>query len=282
MLPIRVLVTGAGAPGFWGTFKSLVNNYDSREVHIVATDMKDNVIGKYLARKFYRIPGADEDNYLNVIGGLYRKENIDVILPQNTLELEILAKSDMNVCVSKNVNIANNKGLLYNVAKACGVPIPKSICLNGKVVIKPKIGHGSKGLQIIDAGDSLVSEFIEGDEYTVDCYRDDNQFIAVPRIRQQMRNGISYETTTIERKDLIKYSKIIAEKLDLKYVFGFQFIEDKLLECNPRVQGTMIASTFAGANIIYSAVKYAIGETVPELKAEYGTKTIRYSVCKPV
>ena len=43
--------------------------------------------------------------------------------------------------------------------------------------------------------------------------------------------------------------------MDLRYAFGFQFIGDKLLECNPRVQGTMIASTYAGCNIIYSAVK---------------------------
>ena len=43
----------------------------------------------------------------------------------------------------------------------------------------------------------------------------------------------------------------------------------------------MIASTFAGANIIYSAVKSAFGEEVPELKAEWGTKLIRYEGFKP-
>ena len=279
MLPIRVLVTGAGAPGFLGTLKSLTHNYDNREVYIVATDAEKIDCP---ARKFYRIPMAVGEGYLDAIQKIYKDEKIDVILPQNTMELEILADTDMNVCVSKRVAVANNKYDLYGIASAVRVPVPKFGVFNGKVVIKPTVGHGSKGLHIIEAKESLVSEFIEGDEYTIDCYRDDNQFIAVPRKRDKIKNGISHKTTTENREDLIEYSKRLAEYLDLKYAFGFQFIGDKLLECNPRVQGTMIASTYAGANLIYSAVKSAIGEEVPKLKAEWGMTTIRTSVCKPL
>lgn len=35
-----------------------------------------------------------------------------------------------------------------------------------------------------------------------------------------------------------------------------------LLECNPRVQGTMIASVLAGANVIWMAVNDALGRPV--------------------
>ena len=283
MLPIRVLVTGAGAPGFLGTQKSLVFNYDHRKVDIISTDMEDDAYGKHYSKGFYKIPPAIDDGYLDAIYKIYKKEKIDVMLPQNTMELEKLSFSNMNVCVSKNVGRVNNKYILYGEAKKLQLPLPKHIIITGKVVIKPVVGHGSKGLRIIEADKvSLVSEFIEGDEYTVDCYRDDSQFIAIPRKRDKIKNGISYKTTTENREDLIGYSKRLAEALDLKYAFGFQFIGDKLLECNPRVQGTMIASTYAGANLIYSAVKSAIGEEVPKLKAEWGITTIRTSVCKPL
>jgi len=274
-----VLVTGAGSPGFMGTFKSLVHNYDNRQVDIIATDMEDDVIGKFYARNFYKIPKATDPSYLDAIEAIYLKNKVDVILPQNTDELEILSKTDMNVCVSKSV--ANNKARLYEVAEQCGVPVPKYIELKGKVVIKPTIGHGSKGLHIIDGEESLVSEFLEGDEYTVDCFRG-NQFIAIPRLRVKIKNGITWQSLTVKDESLIEYSRLLAEKLDLKYAFGFQFKGGKLLECNPRVQGTMIASTYAGANIIYSAVKYAMGEEVPELKAEWGSQTIRYSGIIPI
>ena len=282
MRTIRVLVTGAGAPGFLGTQRSLVFNYDHRHIDIISTDMEDDVYGKYHSKGFYQIPPATSDEYLDVITEIYDREEIDVLLPQNTMELEKLAKSEMNVCISENVWVANDKGLLYSVARECKVPIPKSMQITGKVVVKPRIGHGSKGLHIIEVGEGLVSEFVEGQEYTVDCFRDDKQFVAVPRRRDKIKHGISYKTTTENREDLIEYSRRLAETLDLRYAFGFQFIEDKLLECNPRVQGTMIASTYAGCNIIYSAVKSALKEEVPELKPIWGVQTIRTSVCKPI
>ena len=113
MLPIRVLITGGGSPGFMGTFKSLVHNYDNREVYIVATDMRDDVIGKYYEKKFYKIPKATEDNYLDSIKEIYKKEAIDVILPQNTAELYKLADWDINVAISNRLAIgkANNKAI---------------------------------------------------------------------------------------------------------------------------------------------------------------------------
>lgn len=322
MLPIRVLVTGGGSPGFMGTFKSLVHNYDNREVYIVAIDMKDDVIGKHYAKKFYKIPKATEDDYLNSIKEIYKKEAIDVILPQNTVELYKLAGSDMNVAVSDkdSVETANDKACIIsdsswyitNNIKELGYLAYRELGYPKKrIVVKPPKSNGSRGMRIID--DSLdykdmffneklnsyismkqlksilgrefeplmVMEYLEGDEYTVDCYRDDNQFIAIPRRRDEIKNGVSYRTTTVEDKDLIDKSKKLAEELDLKYAFGFQFIDGKVIECNPRVQGTMIASTFAGANIIYSAVKNAFGEEVPELKAEWGVKLIRYEGFKP-
>jgi carbamoyl-phosphate synthase large subunit len=75
---------------------------------------------------------------------------------------------------------------------------------------------------------------------------------------------------------------MLAHELDLKYAFGFQFKGGKLLECNPRVQGTMMASTFAGANIIYSAVKYALGEEVPEFNIDWDSRVLRYSILKAI
>lgn len=58
-----------------------------------------------------------------------------------------------------------------------------------------------------------------------------------------------------------------ARALNLEYAFGFQFKEDangvpRLLECNPRVQGTMVASCFAGANIIWFGVRELLGDPV--------------------
>ena len=88
----------------------------------------------------------------------------------------------------------------------------------------------------------------------------------------------SYSFSVIK---LIEYSKVISNKLNLKYCFGFQFKYDnynipKILECNPRVQGTMVFSSFMGVNLIYSSVKSCLGEKLPGFEFKWDTKLLRY------
>ena len=113
----------------------------------------------------------------------------------------------------------------------------------------------------------VVSEYLPGEEYTVDVFRGVNGVMAIPRVRLAIRSGITFESRVTMRDDLVSWSEKLAEELDLRYCFGFQFKCDgkgvpRLLECNPRVQGTMVVSMFAGFNIIYYAVWEALGRTV--------------------
>ena len=168
------------------------------------------------------------------------------------------------------------------------------------VVVKPAVGNGSRGVKVLtgekpslthllnEKPDSLtvngnqfleickehkgafptllVCEYLPGDEYTVDVYRLERKIVAIPRLRSKIRSGISFEAIiATDRKDLIAYSEKLAEELDLQYAFGFQFKEDadgvpKLLECNPRIQGTMAASALAGCNMIYAAATNSFPE----------------------
>lgn len=126
----------------------------------------------------------------------------------------------------------------------------------------------------------LVTEYLPGDEYTVDVLNAD-KVTAIPRIRNLIKSGITFDGTIEKNKDLIEYSEELTTELGLEYAFGFQFKQDKdnvpkLLESNPRIQGTMVLATFAGANIIYGAVKYALGEMVPEFNIAWGTRIMRY------
>ena len=50
----------------------------------------------------------------------------------------------------------------------------------------------------------------------------------------------------------------------------------KILESNPRVQGTMVLATIANANIIYSSVKNVLGEEIPDFNIRWGTKISRF------
>jgi carbamoyl-phosphate synthase large subunit len=129
----------------------------------------------------------------------------------------------------------------------------------------------------------MVSEFINGDEYSVDCYRGVSGEIAIPRKRNLIRTGISFITTLQRNIQMEEDSLKAARHLNLTGVFGFQFMADnaghKILECNPRVQGTMVASLLSGVNILWASVADTLNISVPPLSSKFdwtGRACFRY------
>ena len=117
-------------------------------------------------------------------------------------------------------------------------------------------------------------EYLPGTEYSVDAFRGQKAEIALPRSRDKIVNGISFETTLADRSDLSEFTLKAAKRIGLKYAFGFQYKLDadgipKVLECNPRVQGTMAASMQSGVNIIWMAVDEALGNPQALPKAKF-------------
>jgi carbamoyl-phosphate synthase large subunit len=183
------------------------------------------------------------------------------------------------------------------------------------VCFKPTVSHGSRGFRILDSKinrldmllnqkptgiittleeispilkkakpfpELLVMEYLPGEEFSVDVLaKDGESLIVIPRSRDYIKMGISFEGTLKRNKGIIDYSKKIVERLKLNGNIGFQFKNNKkgipiLIECNPRIQGTIVINTFAGANLVYLAVKLALGEKIKIPKVKWGTKMIRY------
>lgn len=125
----------------------------------------------------------------------------------------------------------------------------------------------------------IISAMLPGAEYTVDVLCDGGAMkVCVPRRRDVIRTGITFEGETVEHKGIIEACDRIVRETGLDFVVGFQFKEDargrvRLLECNPRVQGTTIHSTLAGANIIRAAVA---GASVSQSDVMWGVKLSRY------
>jgi carbamoyl-phosphate synthase large subunit len=116
----------------------------------------------------------------------------------------------------------------------------------------------------------LVTEFLPGAEYSVDAFIGQHVKAAVPRLRRAIRSGISFDNKVEFRKDLEQPTLAAASQIGLRFAFGFQFKLDsagtpKILECNPRVQGTMVASLFAGANLIWWSILEVLGQPLESL-----------------
>ena len=130
----------------------------------------------------------------------------------------------------------------------------------------------------------LVSEYLPGDEYSVDCLCNHGESILiVPRLRKRMINGISVEGEFIQEETITSYCKQIIKELQLHGNIGIQVKKSGagqflILEINPRVQGTISAALGAGVNLPELAVKQELGLPVfpNELQVHWGTKFSRY------
>lgn len=320
-----ILVTGAGAPGIRGTLYCLRNNPDHIPVRIVGTDVRDEVVGKYLVEKFHRFPPPEDPSYIETLTNVCASESVDLVIPQTTREIAVLSqyrdmlaerKIPVMVANANAISIANNKYEIIRFFEKYGLPSIDFQLANNKeelvraaealgypdqpVVVKPPVSNGMRGfrvlcinawnmkrflaekpsgieisldelLSILSRGESwpelLVTEYLPGIEYSVDAFIGSHGCVAIPRLRKAIRSGISFETIIENHKIIKDYTIKAGQSMGLQYAYGFQFKLDKcglpkVLECNPRVQGTMVASCFGGVNIIWLAVREAIGDPV--------------------
>ena len=183
------------------------------------------------------------------------------------------------------------------------------------VCFKPPVASGMRGFRVLDEdGDRLtrlleakpdsavttlaevrpiltsaeefpelaVMEYLPGAEYSVDVVAmGDSVGPVIPRSRQRTRAGISFAGTVERREELIETATEICQQLGLRYNVNIQFKYDgdgnpKVIEINPRVAGTIIMGVAAGANMPYLAVKHALGEPLPPVDVEWGTRMVRY------
>ena len=183
------------------------------------------------------------------------------------------------------------------------------------VCFKPPVASGMRGFRILDEdGDRLtrlleakpdsavttlaevrpiltsaesfpelaVMEYLPGEEYSVDVVAmGDSVGPVIPRSRQRTRAGISFAGTVERREELIETATEICQRLGLRYNVNIQFKYDgdgtpKVIEINPRVAGSIIMGVAAGANMPYLAVKHALGESLPSVDVQWGTRMVRY------
>lgn len=184
-----------------------------------------------------------------------------------------------------------------------------------KVCLKPPVSHGKRGFRILASPQDclnvllhakpddafatfedisfvlrgahpfpalLVLEYLPGDEYSVDVLGDGEEaLVTIPRFREQTTGGISTIALTVRDQEIIEYSKKIVSGLKLRGNIGLQFKRDvngvpKIIESNPRLQGTVVLCTAAGVNLPYLAVQIALQEQVHIPPIRWGIEMVRY------
>lgn len=148
------------------------------------------------------------------------------------------------------------------------------------VFVKPDRGQGSQHARRIDSRaaldvalaaepDLLISEYLPGAEYTVDCFSDRERGLlyAGPRERIRTRAGIAMNTTFVDDVELQTWAARIAERLAFHGAWFFQAKRNaagalRLLEVGPRPAGASSLTRVRGVNLpllsLYEAERAAV------------------------
>lgn len=325
---MRILVTGANAPGASGTAWSLLqSNLFDEKVTLIGSDANSKYVNRYF-EKIVTLPHGSDKEYISTLDKVCSEEKIDLVIPQTTAETSTLLKSRYELSAkiallhSKNDEIAlTSKIDVYKIISRLESPkLDFAICKDFQDIIdfqstgeeeyflKADSLSGGRGIvklvndiskellnksnsfhivnrdqaervfKALDNGRGVIAQRASsGVEYSIDCYRDDTTSIFIPRRRDVVRSGISQVTTVVDEIPLMSLASEFATYLGLIGVFGLQCIvgaDQKItfLECNPRIQGTMVASTLAGENLIGRAARHALGLTQrPANSIQWGT-----------
>ncbi|WP_445489741.1 ATP-grasp domain-containing protein [Niallia sp. 03133] len=176
-----------------------------------------------------------------------------------------------------------------------------------KVCFKPVVGEGGNGFRVVhDKVDSIrelfyqgisskisfehalsilqqqdtfpalmVSEYLDGYEYSIDCLAYDGVLMAaIPR-----KKGKGRIRELEDNQDLISIAAEINEALKISFAYNIQVKYKngvpKLLEINPRMSGGLHYSCLAGINIPYRAVKLLVQgkEAVETFQPHFGIRS---------
>ena len=208
---------------------------------------------------------------------IIRENNIDAIYPAMDTVIELLkSNEDFFGCkvVSSPIEttqICLSKSKTYKVLEDV-VKVPRTYTANElvkaggmfPVFAKPDIGYGSRGAKKISSIEDLkahlalypsciLSEFLPGKEYTVDCFSSNNGnlLFAAARERCRIMNGISVNTKPVKEnaEEFMDFAQKINETIKFQGAWFYQVKRD----ANGNLTLLEVASRFGGSSSLFRA-----------------------------
>jgi carbamoyl-phosphate synthase large subunit len=299
---MTILRTGSGSLAS----APVLTGLKSLGVRVIAVDSSPLSFGLFVADKGYVIPKAEKSDFIDSIKKICKKENVDAILPAVDEEIRVLAKNRSSfekegirlIIPEENVvETCSDKWLTYKFFKENSIPTPitgiDGIPQSYPVVIKPRFGRGSQGLQKIEDTEAFLffskrrkdyiwQEYVEGEEFTIDILSDFSAKVISlsPRKRLATESGVSVKGIVEGNKKIEGLAKKIARTLKITGPSNIQCFSkgDALYftEINPRLAGGFALSERAGARILENLVALLSGVPPKRSKIKKGVIMLRY------
>ncbi|MCR4329506.1 MAG: ATP-grasp domain-containing protein [Candidatus Roizmanbacteria bacterium] len=273
---------------------------------IICADVKsrNESISYYFCKQYYEVPLAKEaTEYIDKIAKICDKEKVDIILPLTIEEIFVLLTNN-DFFANKGIRIANgndldiittcsDKWLTNKFLRNRGIHVPNAIPVfntsdiknnieklgypEKRVVIKPRVTHGSRGFKIITSKESdlsliidtkpndfhfinqdyfcdvlknknirmLLMDYLEGDDYSVYIFCINGKpRIILPMKRLGLIPGMSTGGVLEKNEGIMSYVKEISRAFKFNGAVNLQLKDTPagplLYEINTRISATTV------------------------------------------
>lgn len=297
----RILITSAGTATAINVISALRRS-SRYECHIIAIDRDPLAAGLHLADKHLVVPSIDTETYLPSLLEIIEQHEIDFIFPVFSKEISVFARNknkfeemgaNLLIPHPETIEQCDNKLRFIEFLDRHGFVHPATYASANNIVgfpvfMKPVKGSSSQNAFRVNNRreldfyreqfpDSIIQDFMDCPEYTVDCLLSEHQEIIASVIRQRMKikDGKAVVARTINNPYIEQETRRLLLQLGLIGPCNVQLFLDGDTVCfsevNPRLAaGGLPLSVESGVNIPELMLRLADGEslTYQDYKAE--------------
>ena len=253
----KILLTAAGTGTAFSYATAIAKNFPGLEAFTADINEAEFVTASLFSKKHFVVPLSTDATYESAIKKIIEMEEIDFYLPLVDVEIKLAHQSDLltSKLVANNIFFCNTcieKDSYHSWASGLQIKTPQLLNadeLNNEdtVVLKKNGGFGSKDTEIakvvtmakLDLTDFSFYEYINGEEYTIDCCPISSGVVTTVRKRVEVKNGVCVKAEVTKNDDLSNLALKLVNYFDLKQPFCFQVIKKNddyyLIDLNPRL-----------------------------------------------
>ena len=328
---INVMVTGVSGnvgQGIIAGIRNIDTSKNSSKYWILGTDISKDCAGYYMCDKGIQVPCARDVNFASTIKKIIKNNDIKYVLigvDEEVVEYakwkdKIETETGCKIIVSdyEFVKISTDKYLTHKYLQKIGLETPCTliasddelsiIYMSLPIVAKPRNGHGSIGLRIINSQRELLEfikvssnyyeycfqEYLCGKEYTCGLLFDqDNNLVDSITMRRKLEGGTTVEACVDNENDEIQkiidrfvvgiknsgYKVFGSINLQLKGKIDNNNVKEKyyIHEINPRFSGTTSLRVKVGYNDVCRILdNLALGIKIEKANVKNNIRLFRY------
>lgn len=251
--------------------------------------------GAFIFKNYFGdLPYTSDPLFYDEFNKVIKNLKIDIVFPTHDSVANLFAHNSEKIAAKivvadpETAEICRDKAKTYKFFERYNfIPRVYSEIKEFPVFIKPIDGQGGQEAKLIrssidipkniDLDRFVISEYLPGEEYTIDCLTDCKGQLKVvsPRSRERVMAGISVSSRNKEAtSDILQIAEIINSELKFSGLWFFQIKKDiknswKLLEISTRCAGSMCLTRVKGKNLPLLSVYTALGYPIEILENKY-------------